>query len=1377
MKQITGTLLLVLFMFALFPSACAEDLVLFEDVFSSEEACTMDGPSTDALTKGYLKNLLYPGTSSSRSAMPLGDKLTGVNKTLYDLLKSGIAEIAAGDRQSTQFEFYYRDIFPQISFTEAELGTPIVVDKAISSAAVSAMKAKTTALLDIASVVRALLADSPYELYWFDKSGKGYTIGTSEKISATTKVLSFKPDVSMLTITMNVVQAYAVDYDPDPDIKVKNSVMNTTYGKSAAQAAVKARAITAANEGKSDYDRLLAYKNAICELASYNNEAAESTDMPYGDPWQMIWVFDDDPTTKVVCEGYAKAFKYLNDLSRSSVSTILVSGTMIGATGEGPHMWNVVTMDDNLRYLVDITNSDIGTVGYPDQLFLAGYDSGTLSSGYILTPNGNATLYGYDYETLMLFSEDELTLSDKDYMENLDLPRLQAEDRTVVILPEVTEHLRPTGAEFSFHLENYDPENSQDTPEYSLRHISGPELNPELSVSDDHTYGTATIPYENQPKESSVSVYEIRCTLGNTVYRKTCAITFTEDAMPTGSTLPDPIELQMGQTSQITVSFTPSEGWWEQAADPDILFDMSPEAFGDAFTYEVDRENVAPNAVPVTLIPQKPGFYLGWAGPVFNGIQYRDLVEVIVLDENGNLPQVTPEFDEIAPCSYAVVPENDDHLSADGWLFSFSLSNAELLRKRYGSVPVFTVEPLSGLPFDIDVHFYEDLYSGYVTTDRKPSQPCTAEFLVTASFGDVSSSTTASVTFREDVLPTGVAVPDVIELQLGQAYTCTAGFEPEEGWWTDPEYGTAIWFDGNYQDYVEIQITQPDQTHTGSAVLTPLQAGISQACVHVSTQGVTYSKFVAICIADESGNVPMPEPEFESVSEQRYVIIPQDHASISADPHLFSFHLANYDILAPFYEGDPVFTVTSSPDLTFDYHVQTWESGGEADAVAKPDAPCTAEFTVAVDWDGHQASTAVSVSFTEGPLPTGVAIPDNVHLQVGQESVFSPVFEPSDGWWNQTDYTRSLWIDGDIGSFALLEENFDGTVNGNTISVMPSEAGICSAHVVAAVHGLIFEKDIRVFIADADGYVPMPSPELEVHAEQHYAVPATSERLRDSSTLFTFSVANAGLLKEACAQSPVFTALQTGGDALSFEVVLWEDDPCGGYVRALQPVTSPSSCRFELTCTWGKESATVPCTVDYILDTLPSDLTVPDLVTVSLSDGGLDLTPGFLPENGPWSSSMADAGIAVRGADEYFDISENCSSQPMHLVLTPKKAGIVTGTVEVSCGTLTYSKPVLFKITDSSGALPHLTLPDGLTAIEDEAFLGTASPYIILPRSCTTIGARAFAGSGEIVVEIPGDPGQIAEDAFEGHSHVTFITNSPAAVAYAQSHAFLLIAP
>ena len=136
----------------------------------------------------------------------------------------------------------------------------------------------------------------------------------------------------------------------------------------------------------------------------------------------MIWVFDGDPDTNVVCEGYSKAFKYLCDNSSfrsQNLSVSIVTGTMIDDTGEGPHMWNLVAMGDGKNYLADITNCDEGSVGYPDALFMAGsgrpYSDNGLS-GYIFSANGSDIVYAYDGDMAGLYTEAELTVSDTAYV-------------------------------------------------------------------------------------------------------------------------------------------------------------------------------------------------------------------------------------------------------------------------------------------------------------------------------------------------------------------------------------------------------------------------------------------------------------------------------------------------------------------------------------------------------------------------------------------------------------------------------------------------------------------------------------------------------------------------------------------------------------------------------------------------------------------------------------------------------------------------------------------------------------------------------------------------------------------------------------------------
>lgn len=133
----------------------------------------------------------------------------------------------------------------------------------------------------------------------------------------------------------------------------------------AKKAAANAKMIVNEFSSYTEPEKLLAYKEIICNLTSYNEDVTDWDE--YGDPWQLIYVFDGDDSTNVVCEGYSKAFQYLCDLS--DITCYTVSGIMSGGTGAGPHMWNIVA-NNGKYYLADITNSDEGTVGAGGGLFL-----------------------------------------------------------------------------------------------------------------------------------------------------------------------------------------------------------------------------------------------------------------------------------------------------------------------------------------------------------------------------------------------------------------------------------------------------------------------------------------------------------------------------------------------------------------------------------------------------------------------------------------------------------------------------------------------------------------------------------------------------------------------------------------------------------------------------------------------------------------------------------------------------------------------------------------------------------------------------------------------------------------------------------------------
>ena len=255
--------------------------------------------------------------------------------------------------------------------------------------------------VNLETLLDSLLADNPYDLYWYDKTAgtrMSYNISIGQQ--ATISRLSFEFYV-------------AVEYQEGGNLAV-----STSKATAASNAARTAQGIAAQYAGLPPYGQMSAFKDEICELTDYNTPAAATPNMAYGDPWQIIYVFDNDPATTVVCEGYAKAFQYLCDLN--GLTSYTVTGPMGGGTGAGPHMWNIVTLEER-NYLVDVTNSDTGTAGQNGELFLAG-TTGSVADGYIFQAGGLSVSYNYDPEMVTLYGNTILTLASSSYTPSQTVP-------------------------------------------------------------------------------------------------------------------------------------------------------------------------------------------------------------------------------------------------------------------------------------------------------------------------------------------------------------------------------------------------------------------------------------------------------------------------------------------------------------------------------------------------------------------------------------------------------------------------------------------------------------------------------------------------------------------------------------------------------------------------------------------------------------------------------------------------------------------------------------------------------------------------------------------------------------------------------------------
>lgn len=275
-----------------------------------------------------------------------------------------------------------------------QLGVAAVVENnAIHPDAAAAMRSQLN--VSFQKVFRAVLADCPYEMYW---SSNTYSYAYFSLRASKVNGEWFLSYTGTMRIRYAVSSSYAsagnaYQIDTEKTGRVASAVEN-------------AHAIVAEYAGLEDTAKLKAYRDRICALTSYDHSAAILNQ--YGDPWQLISVFDGDDSTRVVCEGYAKAFQFLCELSqfRSGTQSCLVTGTMKWDGGSGGHMWNVVTQPDGCHVLVDVTNCDIGSTG-SDSLFLAYPTEGDVYSGYSV----GRYSYRYDERAWMLYSAEELTLS------------------------------------------------------------------------------------------------------------------------------------------------------------------------------------------------------------------------------------------------------------------------------------------------------------------------------------------------------------------------------------------------------------------------------------------------------------------------------------------------------------------------------------------------------------------------------------------------------------------------------------------------------------------------------------------------------------------------------------------------------------------------------------------------------------------------------------------------------------------------------------------------------------------------------------------------------------------------------------------------------
>ncbi|MBR2992883.1 MAG: fibronectin type III domain-containing protein [Clostridiales bacterium] len=341
-------------------------------------------------------------------------QFNAVDAATYEILSQKISDVANGRLRNTEFVIDIEDLGFDDTFTAEELGIDYIIKDGQQYPDLGNAILDTVAC-ELEPMLHRLLAENPYDFCWFNK-----TVRTGVRFGNTSMSLEKRNGVYYVIWDGSLIYYYpvSVDYAVDKDATHVTYVIDPTEIQRAMTAAAYAQQIVDENAGRSDLSKLAKYKEIICDLNTYNDYAADKTNhVPYGDPWNLVYVFDQNPNTNVVCEGYSKAFKYLCDLStfeNIDFTCITATGNFQSSSTNGAHMWNIVSFGENMNYMVDITNCDEGSIANPDLLFLRNVDNGNASNTYIFKLNiyGSSywLYYTYDSDTINLYNINALTL-------------------------------------------------------------------------------------------------------------------------------------------------------------------------------------------------------------------------------------------------------------------------------------------------------------------------------------------------------------------------------------------------------------------------------------------------------------------------------------------------------------------------------------------------------------------------------------------------------------------------------------------------------------------------------------------------------------------------------------------------------------------------------------------------------------------------------------------------------------------------------------------------------------------------------------------------------------------------------------------------------
>ena len=315
----------------LFPDALEYRTIEVENPFHQLVERFKDGTADSGLAAFGEKR--YTDSFGSQIEDPLA-------KELYNIMAERYARGRMTGNQRA-------DLTNQISFPAKVSGGSLIQDSNYTAA-----REKLVNCFNLA--FGAFYLDYP-SVFWMNRMGLSYGIGYnySTKRAYITSIV-FQPGEEYYEGASGQVASY--------DVAVK-----------AAKGTIEERMAEAGLDSENRYHQVKAIHEYLCDKLTYDHEAGNDLyGKDYGYAHTSSTAFlGYNGEYKVVCEGYAKAFKVLCE--QWDIPCILVIGQGGTPGSQGPHMWNYVQMEDGFWYGMDATWDDQElSTGARDEYFLAG---------------------------------------------------------------------------------------------------------------------------------------------------------------------------------------------------------------------------------------------------------------------------------------------------------------------------------------------------------------------------------------------------------------------------------------------------------------------------------------------------------------------------------------------------------------------------------------------------------------------------------------------------------------------------------------------------------------------------------------------------------------------------------------------------------------------------------------------------------------------------------------------------------------------------------------------------------------------------------------------------------------------------------------------